>query len=312
VWRFLKEPSVRFAALENGEASLIFNIPPEDQTAAIANSGLTVQQFVHSGQPNNITLNASQAPFNQVGVRQAFLYGADTQAAVKSAFFGAYPAESTVLSTGTPDYDAAYAHAYDYDAAKASQLLDAAGWTGRNAAGYRTKGGKVLTVSLPYSSDTGDTPPEQLTLLQDIQAAEKKIGFDVVLKPMQESAFFELFAKYSPTAYNAMADSYWNSPTPAVLYIVYSPTTAAVPNPNNGQYASNPALDNILLEAAATTDPAKQKALYYQAQGLGSAQAWQLFLYPVTTDLGIGKSLHGVWIEPSEGEPVLSDAWLAK
>jgi hypothetical protein len=32
----------------------------------------------------------------------------------------------------------------------------------------------------------------------------------------------------------------------------------------------------------------------------------------VTTDLGIGKSLHGVWIEPSEGEPVLSDAWLAK
>ena len=28
------------------------------------------------------------------------------------------------------------------------------------------------------------------------------------------------------------------------------------------------------------------------------------------TQLAISDRLHGVWIEPSEGEPVLSDAWL--
>lgn len=312
VWRFLEEPSVRYAALLNSQANLIFNIPPQDQAAAQSNSQLTVQQFVHSGQPNNITLNASHPPFNQLAVRQAFLLGANAAAAVKSAFFGAYPAELTPLSTGTPDYDPAYAKTWAYNPAKANQLLDAAGWTGRNAAGYRTKGGTVLTVNLPYSSNTGDTPPEVLTLYQDIQASEKAVGFEVKLEPMDESAFFQLFAKYLPNAYDAMGDNYWNSPTPAVLYIVYSPNTAANPNPNNGQYASNPVLDNILLQAAATTDPARQKALYSQAQGIGSAEAWQLFLYPVTTDLGIGKTLHGVWIEPSEGEPVLGDAWLAK
>jgi peptide/nickel transport system substrate-binding protein len=312
VWRFLEETSVRYAALQNGEANLIFNIPPEDQKAAQSDPAIAVQQFVHSGQPNNLTLNASQPPFNQVGVRQAFLYGANVQAAVKSAFFGAYPAETTVLSTGTPDYDAAYANTYDYNAAKANQLLDQAGWTGRNAAGYRTKDGTVLTVNVPYSSNTGDTPPEMLTLFQDIQAAEKSIGFDVKLEPEDETTFDALFAKYLPKAYNAIGGAYWNSPTPAVLYIVYSPNTAAAPNPNNGDYASNPALDNLLLEASATTDRAQQKVLYDQAQGIGSAEAWELDLYPVTTDLGISKSLQGVWIEPSEGEPVLSDAWLAK
>jgi peptide/nickel transport system substrate-binding protein len=312
VWRFLEQPSVRFAALEDGDANLIFNIPPEDQTAAQSNSQLTVQQFVHSGQPNNITLNASQPPFNQLGVRQAFLYGADAQASVKSAFFSAYPLDETPLSTGTPDYDPAVAAQYDYDPAKAGALLDAAGWTGRNAAGYRTRDGKVLTVTLPYSSNTGDTPPEVLTLYQDIQAAEKQVGFDVVLKPEDEATFDNLFAKYLPTAYNAVGDSYWNSPTPAVLYIVYSPTTAADPNPNNGDYQSNTTLDNILLQATATTNRAEQKTLYGEAQQIAQSQAWELDLWPVTTDLGIGKSLHGVWIEPSEGEPVLSDAWLAK
>jgi peptide/nickel transport system substrate-binding protein len=301
-WRFLEQPSVRYAALENGQANLIFNIPPEDQTAAEQNPALTVRQFVHSGQPNNITLNASQPPFNQLAVRQAFLYGANAAAAIKSAFFGAYPLDQTPLSTSE----------YAYNPAKANQLLDQAGWTGRNAAGYRTKDGKVLTVTLPYSSNTGDTPPEVLTLYQDIQAAEKQIGFDLVFKPEDEATFDNLFAKYLPNAYEAIGGSYWNSPTPAVLYIVYSPTTAANPNPNNGDYSSNSTLDNILLQATATTDRADQKTLYYQAQQIAQSQAWELDLWPVTTDLGIGKSLHGVWIEPSEGEPVLSDAWLAK
>jgi peptide/nickel transport system substrate-binding protein len=310
-WRFLEQPSVRYAALENGQANLIFNIPPEDQTAAQQNPNLTVQQFVHSGQPNNITLNASQPPFNQLAVRQAFLYGANAAAAVKSAFFGAYPLDQTPLSTGTPDYDPATAGEYSYNPAKAETLLEQAGWTGHNAAGYRTKDGKVLTVTMPYSSNTGDTPPEVLTLFQDIQAAEKQVGFDVVLKPEDEATFDELFAKYLPNAYDAIGGSYWNSPTPAVLYIVYSPTTAAAPNPNNGDYAFNTTLDNLLLSATATTDRAEQKTLYYQAQQIAQSEAWELDLWPVTTDLGISKSLHGVWIEPSEGEPVLSDAWLA-
>jgi len=312
VWRFLEETSTRYAALENGQAQVIFNIPPEDQTAAESNPNITVQQFVHSGQPNNITLNASEPPFNQLAVRQAFIYGSNAAASVKSAFFGAYPLDETVLSTGTPDYDPALANEYAANPAKANQLLDQAGWTGRNAQGYRTKDGQVLTVTMPYSSNTGDTPPEVLTLFQDIQASEKQIGFDLVLKPEDEATFDNLFAKYLPNAYNAVGGDYWNSPTPAVLYIVYSPTTAANPNPNNGDYQSNATLDNILLQATATTNRAEQKTLYDQAQQISDAEAWELDLWPVTTDLGISKSLHDVWIEPSEGEPVFGDAWLAK
>jgi peptide/nickel transport system substrate-binding protein len=311
-WRFLEEASTRYSALTSGEAQIIFNIPPEDQTAAQSNSSLSVQQFVHSGQPNNLTLNSSQFPFTDINVRKAFIYGADIASAVKSAFFGAYPAETTDLSTGTPDYDAALASQYNYNPSEANKLLNASGWTKRNAQGYRVKGGKVLGATMVYSSNTGDTPPELVTLFQDIQAAEKQIGFQLILKPIAESALYAFFGKWDPTGYQIMGDAYWNSPTPEVLYIVDSPTTPKVPNFNNGQYATNPALNKILLEATATTNTALQKKLYDEAQVMSANEAWAAFLYPVTTDLGISTKLHNVWIEPSEGEPVLSDAWLSK
>jgi peptide/nickel transport system substrate-binding protein len=311
IWRFLEEPSTRYAALLNGQANLIFNIPPEDQTAAKHNSAVTVQEFIHSGNGNNITLNSAIPPFNNLDVREAFVDGANVSAAVKSAFFGAYPAEKTVLSTGTPDHDNNPAIDYAYNPAKAKQLLSQAGYTTRNAQGYVTKDGKVLKANLVYSGNSGDTPPEVLSLYQDIQAEEKTVGIDLVLKPLSPSQLEALYLKYDPTGYQAVA-GYWNSPTPEVLYIIDSPTTPKVPNFNNGQYQSDATLDTVLLRANATTDLTQAKSLYQQAQDIAQKKYWQLPLFPVTTDLGISTHLHGVWIEPSEGEPVLSDAWISK
>ena len=62
----------------------------------------------------------------------------------------------------------------------------------------------------------------------------------------------------------------------------------------------------------ATTDRATQKSLYNEAQGIASHNAWQLTLFPFSSRLAIYKTLHGVWIEPSEAEPVFSDAWLSQ
>ncbi|MCU1529631.1 MAG: peptide transporter, partial [Frondihabitans sp.] len=59
-----------------------------------------------------------------------------------------------------------------------------------------------------------------------------------------------------------------------------------------------------------TTNEAKQKELYSEAQKIVTAKAWSLPLYPIQTRLGISNRLKGVWIEKSEGEPVLSDAYL--
>jgi peptide/nickel transport system substrate-binding protein len=310
-WRFLEEPATRYAALQNGQANLIFSIPTEDQTAAEHDPNLSVQQFVHSGNGNNITINANQPPFNSLDVREAFVDAANVAQDVKSAYMGAYPVENTVLSTGTPFHDPDPSIGYTYSETKAKQLLTAAGYTKKNSQGYLTKNGQVLSGTFIYASDSGDTPPATLSLYQDIAAQEKAVGIDVVFKPLSYAQEQALYLKYNPHLYN-LAAGYWNSPTPEVLYIIDSPTTPKVPNFNNGQYASNTQLDNILLEANATTNRTQEQQLYYQAQVLAQKQYWELPLYPVTTDLGINKNTHNVWIEPSEGEPVLSDAWISK
>jgi peptide/nickel transport system substrate-binding protein len=306
-WRFLKDNSVRYSALKSGEAQLIFNIPPEHQAAAQADPGLELQSFNHSGNPYNFSLNVDRFPFDDLRVRQALLYGSNTAEAVKSAYLGVFPYAGAPLGSGAPFYDKSLENAYPHDPAKANALLDQAGWTQRNAQGYRTKGGKELTARFAYSSDPGDTPPADVTLFQDIQAAAKEIGFHIQLVPQAQTTFFATFG--NPRAYDAI-QAYWNSPTPAVLYIVFSTESKNEGGFNNASQTSDPKLDDILLRAAASNDTAEQKALYTQAQQIASQNAWQLTLYPIQTRLAISKRLQGVWIEPSEGEPVLHDAYL--
>jgi peptide/nickel transport system substrate-binding protein len=309
-WKFLEDSSVRFAALQSGEVPIIFNPPPQDMTELDADSSLSLLQFIHAGVPDGIALNTTKAPFNSLQVRQAFFYASNAKAALQSSYEGTLTPSSGPLSSSTPDYSSAYENAYNFNPTKAESLLKAAGWTGKNSQGYRTKDGAVLKARLVYSSNTGDTPPADLTLLQDIQASEKSVGFDVVLEPLSEAAYDNSFV--STTNHELLWGAYWNSPTPAVLNIVYSTSSLKSGLGNNSVFSSDPSLNSILLQAAATTNVATQKQLYGEAQSIVSQNAWDLSVYPETTRLGISNTLHGVWIEPSEGEPVLSDAWLSK
>ena len=120
-WRFLPDPSVRWQALQSGEAQAIFNIPPEDFAAAQSDPNIELQQFVHAGIGHYIVLDNSEPPFNDLKVRQAFNYAANTPAAVESAYQGAYPVATSAISSGTPFYTAKYANLYPHNLAKAER-----------------------------------------------------------------------------------------------------------------------------------------------------------------------------------------------
>ncbi len=307
-WKFIEDGSVRAAAVQGRDADIIFNPPPQQVAALKADPTLQTQEFTHTGLPNGIALNTSRAPFDDTLVRQAFIHGANAEAAVKSAYLGVYEWEHGPISSTTPYFkDLRDFYAYDKD--KADKLLDEAGWTQRDADGYRTKDGKRLTAELIYSADTGDTPPADVTLFQNIQSAEKEIGFDVVLKPLPQDQYFAAFS--DKTAYDGLTGAYWNSPTPAVLSIVFSSDSLKAAPGNNMSWVENPKIDELVRAAAGTTDVAEQERLYGQTQQIVAEEAYQLGLYPVLTRLVHKKKLKDVWIEPSEGEPVLHDAWLA-
>jgi peptide/nickel transport system substrate-binding protein len=249
--------------------------------------------------------------FTDVAVRQAFAYGGNRKAAVQSAFNGAIPYNGNgALSQSTPDYDPSLADAYAYDPAKANALLNQAGWTRRDAAGYRTKNGRELDVKIVYPAGPVITP-EGATMLQDIQQQEKTVGFNVTLVPMTPSQTFS--GQFStPASYDAIT-WYWTSPTAGVLYIVWRPwDDKKAPNGNNSSFYDNPELVSDIAKANSSLDPTVQRTYYDKAQQIIVNQAAAVGIYTQTTSLAWQKNLHGIWIEDSQGEPVFSDTYFGK
>ena len=309
VWKFLKEPAVRYGSLTSGQSQVIYDVPSVDWDAAKAK--YQVLRYLTPGRPVTLTLNVTHAPFDDVRVRQALAYALDRKAAVKSAFGGASEYNGNpALSQSTPDYDPALADAYTYQPDKANALLDAAGWTGRGKDGVRTKDGKELTATITDGAGS-IINNDGATLLQTLQQQAKQVGFRWQLKPLTQTQLFG--GEYAaPDKYNA-TPGYWTSPTAGVLYIVWRQNLKDRPNGANNAYYNNPELEETIGAANSTLDPAEQKALYFKAQKIVSDQAVAIGLYTRTSSLAIDTSkLRDVWLEDSQGEPVFSDAYLVK
>jgi peptide/nickel transport system substrate-binding protein len=136
VWSFIADPTTRWASLTTGESDVIEDVPTADWEQAKSEYGL--DEYVTPGRPQTLSLNTDLGVFTDQKVRQAFAYAANRRAAVQSAFNGEIPFDGNgALSPSTPDFDAALENAYPYSPAKANALLNEAGWTGRDAAGYR-------------------------------------------------------------------------------------------------------------------------------------------------------------------------------
>ncbi|MFE3279941.1 ABC transporter substrate-binding protein [Nocardia sp. NPDC059239] len=301
IWKFLKDPVLRYGSLTSGSSDVIYDVPAVNW--ADASEKFQLRQFVIGGRPNTVTLNVTHAPFDDVRVRQAFMYSADRRAAVQGAFLGAVPyTASGALSPATTDYESALADAYHYDPARANTLLDQAGWTVRDSHGIRVKNGVPLQVSLVYPAGAV-VGPEGEAVLQDLAAQARQVGFDVRLVPVTQSEWFG--GKYStPEAYNATL-AYWVSPTAALLSI---PWGGPDPNPSNIAFYTDPQLQHDIERGNAATDPAERHAAYTAAQRIVSDQAVAVGLYAQTTSLAMTPRLHDVWLDKTLGTPVFADA----
>jgi peptide/nickel transport system substrate-binding protein len=308
-WKFLADPTERYESLVTGETNVIYDVPTTDW--ASAQQQFQTIKYITPGKPVSLYMNTIEGPFTSVLVRQAFAYGANRQAAVQAAFNGVIPYEGNPsVSRATPGYDAAVASAYPYDPAKATQLLAGAGWSKKDAAGYLVNAkGQELDVKLAYPAGSVITQ-EGATLLQILQQEWKQVGFNVTLVPETQAQTFS-GAYSTPASYDAQP-WYWTSPSPAILWIVWRPSTKADPNYSNSSFYNNDQLGTVIQDGntAATTAAADQ--YYAQAQQIIQNEAASVGLYDQTMTLAIAKNLRDVWLEASQGEPVFEDAYFTK
>jgi peptide/nickel transport system substrate-binding protein len=311
-WKFIPEGATRFGALAAGDVGIINGIPPESFKAATSSSQYTVLNAEVPGVPQQLDLNTTAPPLNNLDVRKAFLYSADVPAALKSAFFGSYQAPVGPLSPTTPFYDPAVANAYSYNIAEADKLLDAAGWTQRNSAGYRVKDGKQLTVVLPvYSVSQTGVQTETESLYQQLQATAKQAGFDLEIQNGDTSA---VDADESDYHYNLFID-YWTVNTPVALSYVYN--SVGIKAASAGAYHNDvsgidsPEIDSLEQQGLDTTDLAKQRVVYDKLQSVISSLALslQLYVYPLQLAQNNTKA-RGLRLDWAEPVPTLYDTWV--
>lgn len=303
-WKFLEDPVLRYGSLTSGSSDVIYNVPVIDW--AEASREFQLQRNVIGGRPNQISLNATQAPFDEEKVRQAFAWSANREKAVETAFRGVVPFNGNgALSAATPAFDPHTAAAYTYDPARADQLLDEAGWNERNESGVRTKAGKPLRISMVYPADAV-IGPEGATVLQTVAHQAEQVGFEVDLIPATQSEHFG--SKYtSADSYHAYV-GYWTSPTPGVLLINWRQRWPDSPNPHNTAWYNDPHLQRVIEKANETLDPEAQRTYYAEAQRIIADKALSVGLYTQDISIGITPRLHDVWTEKSQGEPVFHDA----
>ena len=309
VWKFIQEPSVRFASLQAGEVDVIEALPPESHEAARRNPDLQLIIAQRPGNPTNGTLNITRAPFNDLNVREAFIRSADIDGALKSVYFNEFPRAGGPLSPATRFYSPDFQHVQDYDPAKAAQLLDQAGWAQRDSDGYRTREGKRLQVHVVMGNRT---PPSEYTLWEQVQATTRQAGFELIVEQMSDVLATKRQADWD---YDIRL-GYWNTNTADVLRIIFgsefiSPAGVGGYHQNTAGF-SDAMFDELIQQALITQDADQRRALYYKAQKIASSQYLQLTTYPQSTRLGIYKTTQGVRLEPSLAVTYLYDAWVNK
>jgi peptide/nickel transport system substrate-binding protein len=226
--------------------------------------------FRTAGGPNfrQMTLNGQSPVFKDVRVRQAFAEALDRTAIVKADVSG-LPWPDTTLNnhyfmnnqTGYKNNSGAVGTFSD---ANASKLLDEAGWKmGSN--GYRSKDGKTLSVNYVIASGL----QEDVNEAQLVTQMEKAVGIKVntVTAPVSD-----LFTKYViPGNYDACMFSYYGTPFPiSSNYSIYQEPKGSDTFQNMARIGS-PALDDLMNQAMAATDPTQAINLANQID----AKLWQ-------------------------------------
>lgn len=295
----LPEASVRLGALRSGQVQAIEAVPPSEVESLADDPDLDVLTYSNPGVTYSLFLNTSRPPFDDVRVRQAFQSSFDTAAVATAAYLGTMEPADNILAPSTPYYAPEVAELWGFDLDRANALLDEAGWTERDADGYRTKDGARLTVVYPFAESANQA--EDLTLAQAVQAEAKAAGFDVQIDLIDEGTITE---RMGAADYDIFS-FFFVRPEADILRTVFH--SSSVP-PNGANVSFMSSVDDQLATAVGAPDEERTE-LYRQVQEAIIVEAYAVPLYVNAFLLGVSSDLHDVsWA--TNAKPIFYDAWL--
>jgi peptide/nickel transport system substrate-binding protein len=303
---FVPEAMIRYSSLAAGQYDFTIDAPPQTAGSIRNDPDLVLKSRVNLGNPTRVlTFNVSQAPFDDVRVRKGVALAIDREGIAQIVGFGEYRTKTDYLSATTPDYDPAFASALRYDVTHSSQLLDEAGWTGRDAEGYRTRDGQRLSAEV-LSTETALSPGVDLVA---VQSDLKKVGFELKITQLPVT---QLLERRNANRYQALGSGYWHTNTPDGLYILYHrlQINSERYTGQNTSRLQDPQLDQWLSDARRTRDPERLRSLYSQAQQRLTELVPAVPVYENHTLLAYRRSVNGVVYDTSHNTPFFTSVWL--
>ncbi len=232
-----------------------------------------------------IAVNHENPKFADVKVRQALTYGLDRESAVfaySQGFAQVIDVPQSQLSWAYPDGDVKH---YNFDQAKAGQLLDEAGWV-MGSDGFRYKDGEKFTISFLATTPN----PVNDALIPVAVENYKELGIDFVAEQLEFGAVSERFS----------------SGDYEMLFIAVGLSTAD-PDPfglfhtdggsNNYNY-SNPKVDELIEKGQKEIDQAKRKEIYNEVYSILNEELPVILMYQRYNMNTINSRLQGFDITP--------------
>lgn len=182
IYRPIKEPATRVAAIKAGEIDIIPRVSPEEADSLKRNPDIELVSYpkdrVYYIAFNNLSSGKGKPTENPL-VRQAMNYAVDTQAIIDYIFNGAAQQIAGFIVPGELGYDPSI-KPYPYDPKKAKELLAKAG----HPDGFKMKMAGPSGTYINFEH-----------VLQAVVGYLKDVGIDVELELMESGKYWGLEAK---------------------------------------------------------------------------------------------------------------------
>lgn len=300
-FRILLENAVRSGALGSGEIHVADNVATTDIDLLQNDDAVTIGSVAAQGLPYSVFLNHSQGVFADQAVRQAFQRGVDISSATDAVFSGHYDRAWSILTpTSAGIYDESLEDSWPFDPDLANSVLDDAGWTERDADGYRTKDGQRLSAEWLFLGARED----RASFADAFQADLREIGFELVT--VQEDIGAALERLYAGD-YDAVDWSFVRSDGDILRLHLYSEFAPV----QNASFVDDPQVDEWVLAASQSTDVDERAELYREVQNWAIETAAIVPVYVPTRYVASAPEVHGISADVAAW-PRFHDAWIAE
>jgi peptide/nickel transport system substrate-binding protein len=294
--RFAVVPDAITRALElrKGSADIASNALPSDVLPVLAREKNLVVESVGGTMVQHLTFNTTDPALRKPQVRQAIACALDLELIRKTLLGGRARLAVSLL----PEQHWAWSGdvpRYAYDPARASLLLDEAGYPpGVN--------GIRLHLTMKTSTDEGTR-----LLAATFQQQLAKIGIALEIRSYETATFLQDLTRGSFQMYSLR----WSGGNEQPDIFGYAFSTARIPpkGANRGRYR-NPALDALLDDANQSTDQSRRRADYAQAQQILARDLPSLNLWYQDSILVHSRRISQIAVSPSGGFGFLSTARL--